>query len=169
METGSQEQQALVSRAVMRAAQQHIVDSVGNQAGNAMIETLIALPFLVTIVFSVLDISLVLREYYFLSDAVSAGAERAMTDASMASGTDYASGIRPGCIGEIESGRVHGRIEELVDLHSLHLRDICILSHRESAGQNTVRIQAVASYEGFLPPFDGITIAAEARVPYLLN
>ena len=147
----------------------------GGERGNALIEFMISLPFLIGILTGIIDITLALKEYYFLADAVSAGAQRAMTAPNLVFGLDYASGTRANCVGQTDPNHdlIHERVEEMVTLHNRQLTQICVLSHREPPGatpeQNTVLVQAIASYDGFFLPFKGLTISAQARVPYLLN
>ncbi len=151
------------------------VDVERGQAGTAITEFALALPFLVAMLMGVIDITFALKEYYYLTGAVSAGAQRAMTAPQLVSGTDYASGTRAGCVGSVDKRHelIHERVSELISLHNRRLTDLCVISRREAPGggpnQNTVLVQVVASYQGWFPLFDGLAISSQVRVPYLLG
>ena len=55
------------------------------QRGTAFLEFMIALPFLLALILGIFDITVALNEYFFLADAVKAGAQRAMTAPNLAS------------------------------------------------------------------------------------
>lgn len=145
-----------------------------NESGTSILELVISIQFLLGILFGVLDISLAMREYYFLSDAVSSGALKAMTAADLPAGLDFATG-GVGCSGASDPRheQIHQRVVGLIRLQNRQLSNICILTLREATAtipvQDSVLVQAIATYEGFMPLFDGITISAQARVPYLVD
>lgn len=145
------------------------------QRGTAFLEFMIALPFLLALILGLFDITVALNEYFFLADAVKAGAQRAMTAPNLVRNLQYASGPTISCSGanDKSSDLIHGRVANLINLHNRSLSELCIISERLQASDpsnaDTVLVQAQASYEAIFPLFKGITISAQVRVPYLLN
>ena len=145
------------------------------ERGSAGIEFMLSLPFMVTLLVGVIDLSFAFKEYYFLLDAVSEGGKRAMTAPEFGSAVSFASGTREGCVGQIADRDVIGdRVTTLVHLHNRALSDLCIVAERTAAASNpgeddTVLVQAVGTYSGLFPAFRALTISAQVRVPYLLK
>ena len=136
------------------------------ERGTAFIEFAISLPFLVTLIIGVIDIGRGMREYFVMKAAVIEGADRAMSLANL-------QGSGSSCPGTANAShkQVHQRVSGLLQLQSHGLRDTCVSSEVITASgttkDNTVSVQASASFVALFPLFDGVPIAAEARMPYL--
>lgn len=145
----------------------------GSERGVAIVEFVIALPFLITLTVSVVDIGRTLKEYFYLRDAVAAGAERAMAVSQLADGVTYANTTANGCSGQTHAThtKIHERIIRLMGLQNKALSQPCVTTKLTKGGtgstRDTVLVQASAEYQGFFPLFDGLEITAQTRVPYV--
>lgn len=152
-----------------------------SERGTALVELSLALPFLVALAVGVIDIGCGLREYYFLRDAVASGAEYAMAASPLTPGGAQASDGSGACPGaprdraapaDGSHRRVHQRVMDVIRLQNTSLAGTCIVSQLTLEGGASpgfaVLVQATGRYEALFPLFDGITITARARVPYLL-
>lgn len=147
-----------------------------NESGTAFLEFVIALPFLVTILIGLFDVSFAIKEYFFLTDAISSGATQAMVAPGItASATYYVTGTSSDCVGtnNVNVEGIHERVANLIDLQNRSLSSLCIRSKLEPKTDpndtDIVFVQAYAHYDGMLPLFHGMTISAQTRVPYLVN
>lgn len=144
------------------------------ERGTAFLELLITLPFLAMLVIGIVDVSFAMKEYFFLSSAVSSGATDAMVASALEPNTLFASGSSTFCLGANtpSSQRLHDKIARLITLQNRSLSSLCLRSRLEADSPDTaplVLIQAHAHYDGLLPLFNGMTISAQTRVPYLIN
>ena len=149
-----------------------------DEKGSAFLEFVIALPFLVTLLVGLFDVSFAIKEYFFLTDAISSGATRAMVAPGLndlSPSQIYVTGTSADCTGQNNSNTktVHSRGANLIDFQNRSLSSLCIRSRLEpNADPNktdVVFVQAYANYNGMLPLFHGMTISAQTRVPYLVN
>lgn len=152
--------------------------SASDETGTAFLEFVIILPFLATILVGLFDISFAIKEYFFLTDAISSGASKAMITPELNSLQMQFSGTHTNCTdrndGNDESSQgIHQRVASLIQLQNRSLTSLCIKSQREQGDSpseaDIVFVQAYAHYDGMLPLFRGMTITAQTRVPYLLN
>ena len=148
--------------------------SLLGERGGSMVEFLISIPFLLTLIIGLIDIGRGMREYFLLKNAVSSGAERAMSLADLPSGSEFFSLTAPGCTsGPHDSNHelVHQRVESLIGLQNLALTSPCISSQLSTtsgtSSDNTVKVRATARFQAIFPMFNRILISAEARMPYL--
>lgn len=132
-----------------------------DERGSAFLEFAISLPFLITVIIGVIDIGRGMREYFLLKAAVIEGAERAMSLSNLTGSLGCSSGTY-----DRSHEQVHQRVEELLTLQSRALTTPCV-SSAVSSSDKTVMVRASAKFQAIFPLFDGVSIAAEARMPYL--
>lgn len=145
------------------------------ERGSALVEFLLVIPFLITILIGVVDIGCALKEYFYLRNAVAAGAEYAMSASPLPANAPYVTNANGNCAGGFDPvhSQVHTRIGRMIQLQNRALKDPCIESklflETGDTEDYTVKVRVTAKYDALLPTFDGIKISAEARVPYLLT
>ena len=140
------------------------------QSGLAMMEFIVALPFLIFVILASVDMAFVLNQYLMLSHVAHAGVRAANSFPSLEIGQEYY-GLSSGqnCVPvekASDSPRVayhallQQRMEELVEQQWRRLKptSLCILTERREGGswsghpqQDTVFVEVVARYESFFP------------------
>ncbi|MFN8391908.1 MAG: TadE family protein [Bdellovibrionota bacterium] len=155
-----------------RAVARGPCDCLRSEAATALLEFAIALPFLMTLVFGVIDLERGLRQHYILQAAVQQTLPQAMAMALLPSGAQYSNKGTAACPGGYDAmhAQLHQQVADLVVAQDSKLTDVCIQSQLTiSPGDNKLRLKASAPLKGVCMFFDGITISAELEVPYLLN
>ena len=161
-------------------------------AGTAMMEFMIVLPFLLTMVFGVVDLGRAIAQYMVLSEVVSQGVRFGGAVSNLSKdnlGTEF-SDLTPGqhCgttktksaskspISDAVDNEIHQkiqqRVEDLVDQGntSLDPATLCIRSKLNtipSSAEMNIHLEVEANFNSILPMFNGITLKAQATGPYL--
>lgn len=151
------------------------------QAGSALIEALITIPFLLTLVGGTLDLGRLLVQYMRVVQVASEGAKLAARQEALESGevfTNLVNGTH--CFGEApERGcqqhlQTQQRIATLLNVSELNLTNLIISSSYSptfgsgpAPERDSVLVSISARYDGLLPFIRGVNINVARRAQYL--
>ena len=153
-----------------------------SERGIALMEFLVAIPFLVIMSTSIIDIALVLNQYMLITNAVHAGTRMGSEYAALETGTF--SGISAGqssfcpvsATAPKNHGEIQARVVELINMSNRRLvpNTLCVftgvrtgLVPATNPKNNTIFVRIEVRYQGFFPAFNNMPIIIEASGPYV--
>lgn len=163
-------------------------EKIPAERGTAMLEFMIVLPFLLTMIFGVVDLSRAISQYMMLSEAVSQGVRYAgsVSNLSGSVNTEYrdltpaqhcdTSMPKSFSRNVINPSREHEQIQQRVEdlllqgSTSLDLDTLCIRSEvmpASGGAEMNVHLEAQANFNSILPLLQGISLRAQATGPYM--
>lgn len=154
----------------------------GSEHGIALMEFLVAIPFLVIMSTSIIDIALVLNQYMLITNAVHAGTRMASEYADLETGSF--SGISPGqsslCpvsgTAPKNHAEIQARVVELINMSNRRLvpNTLCVITGVRTGlvpatnpKNNTNFVRIEVRYQGFFPAFNNMPIVIEASGPHV--
>ena len=171
-----------ITRALFGAAHGR---AAGAQAGNAILEFIIALPFLTTLIFGAIDFGTFLNQYQFLTQAVQAGVREAESLSQLETGSynrltsgQNCNGVTsraPASTAEYQA-TIQDKVNDLIGLHKIRVKSntLCITSSltktpgagEDAKNENTVYVKVSATFDGLTPFAKLFPLKVEARGPY---
>ena len=155
------------------------------EAGIAILELLIASPFLFILIIGVIDIGRLINQYLLLNYAVSAGVLEAMSQPNLTPGK-FIKGtpnqICPETVTGLEATpdtqhqKIQERVINLVQLTDRALSgNVCVRSTLQIAPtaandprEKTVTVEVFTDYNALFPLFNGLPIVLQSTGPYLV-
>jgi hypothetical protein len=158
------------------------------EAGTAMMEFVIVLPFILTMIFGVVDLGRAIAQYMMLSEVVSQGVRYAGSVSNLTDATtefaDLTNGQHCGAHktkavskgSQATDNEIHQQIQQRVeDLlaqgnASIDNDTLCVRSKLEKVAGSTeynIHLEVQAGFNSILPMFNGIILRAQATGPYL--
>lgn len=151
-----------------------------SEGGIAVVEFVIALPFLAALLMSIYDVGQVLNQYLLMNEAVHEGARMASGQIALSELAEYQqlTGDQ-NCTGGAVTGNdsevheeFHQRIMGLINLQNKWVtgNSVCIktgLTPGAVGSDRNVYVRAQATYQGMFPLFNGLSISVQAEAPYL--
>ncbi len=159
-----------------------------SESGAAMMEFMLVLPFILTMIFGVVDLGRAISQYMILSEVVSQGVRYGGSISNLKDTatkfSDLTAGQHCGASktkavskGSIMTDNdlhemIQQRVEDLVEQgnSSLDGDTLCITSQLASVGagsEKNIHLEVQASFNSILPMFNGIVLKAQATGPYL--
>lgn len=154
------------------------------ETGIAMLELLVAAPFLLVLVIGVIDVGRLLNQYLLLNYAVSSGVRFAMSQPDLAAGPFVGGTPNQTCptgwgapaTAQTHHQEIHERVRDIVNLANEALNtSYCIRSTlqiqptmTDDPREKTVSIELYAAYRAFFPLLNGLPMTVRATGPYLL-
>jgi hypothetical protein len=142
-----------------------------SERATALLEFVVAAPFLMTLAFGAVDIEQGLRQHFALEAAIQEVGQQAMFMPLLPGGGVYSTQM-PDCPGGYDSTHalLHQEMLKLILSQDSKLTDTCITTELKDDGtEQTVQIKVRSKLHSLSPLFNGIPISAEMEVPYLLG
>ena len=155
------------------------------EAGIAILELLIASPFLFILIIGVIDIGRLINQYLLLNYAVSAGVLEAMSQPNLTPGK-FVKGTPnqicpstvtdPVATPDTQHQKIQERVINLVQLTDRALSgNVCVRSTLQIAPtvandprEKTVTVEVFTDYNALFPLFNGLPIVLQSTGPYLV-